>query len=616
MNTQSSSRNPWLDVASYQMKDANRFKGREEDVAKFLKIIRSGTMSVLYSQSGIGKTSFLNAGIVPALQPEGYFPVHILFPDEVYEKDVEGLEQWLIDRMQELCGWVCTLKEEEERAVPECKKSLWWMLHAYRIKNEPTPQEETETASADHLDVQELKPLKPLIIFDQFEEVFTKSRKNAKTQLLERLFQQIEALSSRSLPPEVEQILEEKAAQGIFISVEVDPCYKVAFSLRKEYLSDFDYWTNDRYSVSELHQNRMLLLPLTRQQAEQVITCQPREDGEGYIDTLTPIKDDIINKMDERGHNEVDPFILSVLCSRLYDEAISTEHAQALGDIEPECVIWDFYCNKMKTIVSDEHDVAEIERVLVDQEDGSRHRPEAKTEQLRKIKFEERYCKALEDAHLVRTDTYDNKKYVELSHDLLAKAIKKHRYLTWQQELLKEQTIAFRKMVIKKIVYFTIGLFTAAIAIAYGILNNENSKLKREKRELQISVNSQKDKYEKTKMRVKKAEESEKRAKKEAEVAKKEAKVARKEAEVAKKEAKVARKEAEVAKKEAKVARKEAEKYVKQNKFLDSLENPARSDSLRQKNSESPNPQSGPDIIQSEDKKKILKEYQSKNNSQ
>ena len=77
-------RNPWLDFASYQYSDRNRFKGREEDIAKFKLIMAGGTMSVLYADSGIGKTSFINAGIDPQFIEMGYFPIHVLFNEDTF----------------------------------------------------------------------------------------------------------------------------------------------------------------------------------------------------------------------------------------------------------------------------------------------------------------------------------------------------------------------------------------------------------------------------------------------------------------------------------------------------------------------------------------------------
>lgn len=457
-------KNPWKDFASYESADARYFKGREESIAKFKRIMDAGTMSVLYASSGIGKTSFLQAGIEPLMKDKGYAPIHVLFTDDDFS-DQSNFRDLLSSRIDDEIRkhneqdstnrweWCPLLDEQSESAVKKLsnelkEQSLWWKLHAYELKDSYG------------------QSMRLLLVFDQFEEVFVKFK--AQRDTLQTLFTVLEELASNNLPTIVETALDKLATQDIFLNLDTQHRYKVVFSLRKEYLSDFDYWTNDRHSIAELQQNRMLLLPLSRNQAIKVITEQPREDGEGYIDTLIPRKDDIINKIDERGHDEVDPFILSVLCSRLYDEAVN-QHEKTLSEIEPEKIIWNFYCDKINAIVADANHITEIENVLVDEEDGSRHRPEVKTQQLRNIQFEERYCQALEDAHLVRTDTYNEKKYVELSHDLLAKAIKKHREEEAKRQALADAThrLRLRQHILYAII---VALFVGSVLLAWFLV--------------------------------------------------------------------------------------------------------------------------------------------------
>ena len=65
--------NPWKDIASYKREDADNFKGRTDDIKKFSKIIQQSDFSVIYAESGIGKTSFLNAGIIPLFEKHNYY---------------------------------------------------------------------------------------------------------------------------------------------------------------------------------------------------------------------------------------------------------------------------------------------------------------------------------------------------------------------------------------------------------------------------------------------------------------------------------------------------------------------------------------------------------------
>ncbi|MBR1548479.1 MAG: ATP-binding protein [Prevotella sp.] len=409
-------KNPWMDFASYGMKDASRFKGREEEIKKFLRIIDAGNMSVIYANSGIGKTSFLNAGISPIYQKMGYFPIHIVFPDEVFA--LSDMEAWLLQRIGDAFSrqegssdgryvWESVLESD----IEECSGSLWWHLHTRVMKDTHTGE-----------------TFRPFLVFDQFEEIFTKSRKYANAAVVDRFFRLVSQLASSSLPADIEAELDRQDDKGNYVEIDSEHHYKVVFSLRKEYLSDFDYWTNDVNSISELHQNRMFLLPLRREQAVKVITEQPIGDGSGkYYQTLTGVTDSILDLIDPRHKDEIEPFMLSALCSKLYNKAAS-EHKERLAPSDVDAnisnIVLEIYEEKVQQVFQDDSHLRRFEETLVDA-DGHRNRPKIK--ELDDIHFKEVYQQRLEDAHLVRTDTYDDDTYVELIHDLLAQAISKKR---------------------------------------------------------------------------------------------------------------------------------------------------------------------------------------------
>ena len=411
-------KNPWMDFASYGIKDASRFKGREEEIKKFLRIIDSGTMSVLYANSGIGKTSFLNAGISPIYQKMGYFPIHIVFPDEVFT--LMDMESWLLqcikDAFVKQDGSITednrfTWESIIETDIEECNNSLWWHLHTKVMKDNHT-----------------CETFFPLLVFDQFEEIFRKSKKYTNGEIIERFFKLVGHLASTSLPNKIEEELDRQDEMGNYVEIDSNHHYKIVFSLRKEYLSDFDYWTNDVNSISELHQNRMFLLPLKREQAVKVITQQPIYDNssECYT-TLNNVTGKILELIDPKNKDEIEPFMLSALCSKLYNKAISEDKEQLnSSDVDANInnIIFEIYEEKARAVFHDIDHQKRFEEALVDG-DGHRNRPKIKG--LDDIQFSERYQKQLEDAHLIRIDTYDDDIYIELIHDLLAKAINKKR---------------------------------------------------------------------------------------------------------------------------------------------------------------------------------------------
>lgn len=408
--------NPWKDIVAYSIHDAYRFKGREEDIIRFLRIIDSGTMSVLYAYSGIGKTSFINAGISYKMLEMDYYPIHIVFPDDVFEKeDIESfIYSSLLDSVNNnpnnelpICSWEPIYKTNHDRN----EDVLWWLLHTYKLRDHQTG-----------------RIYKPFIIFDQFEEVFTKSRKFSSTRFLESLFNTISKLCSTSIPLDIEEFLEDLYKKGNDLDIDNNKNYKIVFSLRKEFLSDFDYWTNDRFRISELYQNRMYLLPLTRIQAERVITQQPKSKvNPETIGTLFSIKNEIISKIDPKGRDEVEPFILSVLCSKLYNKAQEKQgSALQKSDItfNIDTIIREFYETSINKVIDNKSHVKRFEELLVDK-DGYRNRIKIKA--LSDIYFDRNYREGLERLHLIRIDNYNDEDYVELIHDRIADAIKERK---------------------------------------------------------------------------------------------------------------------------------------------------------------------------------------------
>ncbi len=68
---------PWLGLASFTEETRGYFYGRDEEVAELGRRVQRKLLTILFGQSGLGKTSILRAGIVPRLRPEGYCPVYV-----------------------------------------------------------------------------------------------------------------------------------------------------------------------------------------------------------------------------------------------------------------------------------------------------------------------------------------------------------------------------------------------------------------------------------------------------------------------------------------------------------------------------------------------------------
>ena len=74
--------NPYKGQDSYQVEDATLFFGREREAAQLTSRILGTRLTVLHAPSGAGKTSLLNARIIPALEAHGWLPVRSRPGDE------------------------------------------------------------------------------------------------------------------------------------------------------------------------------------------------------------------------------------------------------------------------------------------------------------------------------------------------------------------------------------------------------------------------------------------------------------------------------------------------------------------------------------------------------
>ena len=63
-------KNPWLGLASFTEETRGYFYGREAEAAELARRVQRKLLTVLFGQSGLGKTSILRAGLAPKLRTQ------------------------------------------------------------------------------------------------------------------------------------------------------------------------------------------------------------------------------------------------------------------------------------------------------------------------------------------------------------------------------------------------------------------------------------------------------------------------------------------------------------------------------------------------------------------
>ena len=160
--------NPWKGLQSYQETDV--IYGRDEEIKALYTRILYNTQTVVYGKSGIGKSSIVNAGIIPRAKHDEMLPVSIRLAHTTKKEQTATapyVEQ-IFYRIKEEAEKAGAILEELVSHTIEHEESLWELLHRFRLWKG---------------DGDERKRLIPLLLFDQFEEIFTLEISSKRVEL-------------------------------------------------------------------------------------------------------------------------------------------------------------------------------------------------------------------------------------------------------------------------------------------------------------------------------------------------------------------------------------------------------------------------------------------------
>jgi conflict system STAND superfamily ATPase len=400
--------NPWLGLFSYSEETRAYFHGRDEEAAELARRVQRKLLTVLFGQSGLGKTSLLRAGIVPRLRAEGYCPVYVRV-DYAPESPPpsEQIKQAIFRATSGAGFWT-----QPGTAIEG--ESLWEFLHH----------------RGDLLRDAEGHTLLPLLIFDQFEEIFTLAqaddagRIRAK-QFLEDLADLVENRPPAALEARLEH--DDNAAES-FDFARAD--YRILIALREDYLAHLEGVKSIMPSIT---QNRMRLARMTGAQAlSAVVKPGGRLVSQEVAESIVRF----VAGGSELANAEIEPSLLSLVCRELN----TVRQAQKRGEISA-----DLLAGSRETILTEFY-----ERTLADQPAGVRRviEDDLLTESgYRESLAEERVLKALAavgaasdslatlvNRRLLRIEERLDMRRVELTHDVLCGVVLSSRNLRHERE--------------------------------------------------------------------------------------------------------------------------------------------------------------------------------------
>lgn len=276
-------------LRSFEASEARLFKGREREKQALFDLIAVERCVVMFAKSGTGKTSLLQAGIVPMLNALPNLPFQPVFIR------LNRVGQPLLQQLNVQIGQVFGV-------TPAAGQSLWEYLKSVNANSGDTT---------------------PVLFFDQFEEIFTLYESpEARREFIRQL---AEVINGR-LPASVEKTLDNLDALpdgATMLELEKPPRVKFVFSLRSDLLSFMHELSGD---IPGILRNRFELKGLSEEGAADAIRLPAALQDAGFecppFDIAPEALKDILGKLTERKQDyadapEVESFQLQLVCNEL-----------------------------------------------------------------------------------------------------------------------------------------------------------------------------------------------------------------------------------------------------------------------------------------------------------
>jgi hypothetical protein len=281
------SKNRYPGIRAFEQGEAHLFFGRKQEARRLLSVIKAKSLVVLFAKSGIGKSSLLNAGLLPILDLQLYTPFKIRLQrrDETPVNLVKEALQSFVDH-----------EELELRTGQKADESrLWEFIRSCRFQ-----QGEEMTV--------------PILLFDQFEEFFDHPVES-RIQLIEELAD----LLSERLPERIRERLRTIPRQNRtpeLLAWFSPLAIKVVFSIRSDRLSLMDQLAD--WIPTILH-NRFHLRPLSSEQARDAIVEPARLEGDFDIPPFSyqPETLETILNFLQNADGEIESFQLQLICQHI-----------------------------------------------------------------------------------------------------------------------------------------------------------------------------------------------------------------------------------------------------------------------------------------------------------
>lgn len=289
-------------VSPFEAEQENIFFGRDKDIEKFKKLIILRKQVLLYSKSGIGKTSLLNAGVLPLLEDK-YILIKIRFHAYNKERPTNPILR-IFDAINEA---IPNFKEFSNTILDEIvenknfEPTLWSKFKEIQLANTKKQF---------------------ILVFDQFEEIFSYPE-----ECIKQFKNDFYELTKIDVPDKIMQLISEKP--GIENHKQIDNLYeeiniKSVFAIRSDRLSLLNKLSDKMPNIQKVFYE---LKALDKNQIKEAIIKPAIEDKNEYETNKFSFTENTINKIitaltsSSKGKHDIETAQLQIVCTKLEEIA-------------------------------------------------------------------------------------------------------------------------------------------------------------------------------------------------------------------------------------------------------------------------------------------------------
>lgn len=373
-------------------------------------------MTVLFGQSGIGKTSLLNAGLFPLLRSEQFLPVYVRLG---FDDGNEPLVEQVKKELQTACA-----REGIEAPPFKISEGLWEYFHR---------------ADADFWN-QRNKLITPVLVFDRFEALFTLG---SLTQTIRsrcnELILQLSDLVQNHCPARVQALFDADHALMRLYDFDKEH-FKIILSLREDFLANLE----DLQNELPVKKNRLRLRQMTGVRARDAVMKVGGhliEGGlaEGVVRFVAGSSGNSPTVSAARSLDllEIEPVLLSIVCRELNNQRIQKGLEKITAGLlsgSSGQILEDFYNRgllgvslKVATFIEDRLLTGSGARTTVALDDA-----------LQIAGISRNDIDILVNRRILRFEDRFGARHLELIHDRLTEVVKKRRDQRREREAAKQ----------------------------------------------------------------------------------------------------------------------------------------------------------------------------------